>query len=288
MTSSHPVIPLRTTRSDSTLLVRLPRAPGMLVEGVHDSPARILLGLGATSTLELRALAKHHRTPEAVANILGRLAQAAEESASRHRQLDHVVVTGGGTIAAGLLTLLDGYAATVTPPELADPALIPDHGPLDLVIAVTHEALDLDRCREWLARGVPVLPVVARGDLVVIGPIFMTGCSPCPQCVEMHRHDRDPRRGQLLLSPDPGLHDPEQLQVEPAQNALALGLVATLVRCLAQGIPLPRALSLTVRLPYPEVGHHEWTTHPRCQRCAPQPPSEGRLGGEPKPVPAKG
>jgi bacteriocin biosynthesis cyclodehydratase domain-containing protein len=266
MSDRNPVIPLRTSRSGKgSLLIRLPRSAGLLLDGVPAPPEQLLLGLGSTSTLELRALAERRRTPASVAAVLSRLARAAEQAMTRPRLLDHIVLTGGGTVPSGIRPLLATYARRITPPERAHAALTADD-PIDLVIAVTSEALDLARCAAWAARDVPVLPVVARGDLVVIGPLLTAHRSPCARCIELHRVDRDPRRGDLLVSTDPGLHDVDQLDLDPAQAAMVIGLVATLVRCLGQGVPLPPALSLTVRMPYPEVGHHEWTPHPRC-RC---------------------
>lgn len=267
MPDRQSVIPLRTSRSGTgTLLVRLPRAGGLLVGGVPEPPEQLLLGLGSTSTLELRALATRDRTPAPVAAVLSRLARAAERAVTRPRLLGHVVLTGGGLIPPGIRPLLATYARKVTAPEGAGEVLADRETPVDLVIAVTSEALDLERCAAWAARDVPVLPVVARGDLVVIGPLLgMQRAAPCARCIELHRVDRDPPRTELLLSPDPGLHDADQLGLDPAHAAMVIGLLATLVRCLGQGVPLPRALSLTVRMPYPEIGHHEWTPHPRCE-----------------------
>lgn len=266
MTDRHSVIPLRTSRSGTgTLLVRLPRAGGLLVGGVTDPPEQLLLGLGSTSTLELRALATRDRTPAPVAAVLSRLARAAERAVTHPRLLGHVVLTGGGLIPPGIRPLLTTYARKVTPPEGAAGVIADQQAPVDLVIAVTSEALDLERCAAWAARSVPVLPVVARGDLVVVGPLLGMQRGPCARCIELHRVDRDPPRSELLLSPDPGLHDADQLGLDPAHAAMVIGLLATLVRCLGQGVPLPPALSLTVRMPYPEIGHHEWAPHPRCE-----------------------
>ena len=261
------VIPLRASRSGrSTMLLRLPRSTGLLVDGLTEPPESLLLGLGATSTLELRAVAAQDDTPVAVAAVLERLATAAERATALPARLGHVVLTGGGTLADGLLPLLGAYAHRVTPPEHAIAASAPGAARVDLVVAVTSEGLDLERCATWNARAAPVLPVIVRGDLVVIGPVLGAQDSPCARCIEMPRIDRDPRRSELLTAPDPGLHDPDQLDLDPAQAALAVGLVATLVRGLSQGLPIPAALSLTTRMSYPQIGHHAWTPHPRC-RC---------------------
>lgn len=263
MSDPHPVVPLRTSRRGYGLLIRIPHTTGLLVDSTDAEPEQLLLDLGPTSTLELRALAARHRTRPTVATLLTRLAQAAEDASARPQLLDHIVLTGGGPVPVGLRPLLAGYARHITRPEGAD-ALLDRGTPVDLVIPVTCEALDLDRCEAWMATGSPILPVVTRGDVVVIGPLFAAGRSPCPRCVEQHRVDRDPPRRDLLVAPDPGLHDSEQFGLEPAQAATVVGLVATFVRCLSRGVPLPPELSLTVRSPYPEVEHHEWTPHPRC------------------------
>lgn len=257
----RPVVPLRTTRrGEHSLLVRLPRRAPLIVDDVEPDPARALLALGASSSLELHAVADRPSTPAPIADLLDHLARAAERATLSRPVLERILVEGRGTLPASIGEVLRHYALDVVLP--GTPA--DDGRPVGLVVDVTCEALDLDACVGWREQRVPVLPVLVRGDQAVVGPLLPTRGPLCARCLELHRLDRDPHRAHLLAGLDTGLRDPAQLDLDPAHAALVTGLVATLVRCLAHGIPVPPSLSLTARLPYPVVQHHEWVPHPRC------------------------
>lgn len=244
------VVPLRAVRRDeSSVLVRLPHENALVVDELAPATAHLLSTLGASSTAHLVGLAGRSSGPSAA--VLRRLARAAEEAAPMVTGQAHV--RGAGPVAQALRMLVG-----------AD-----DHDPrpagrvADLVVPVTTEALDLDACREWAADGTPVLPVIVRGDRTIVGPL-LDGAGPCARCLELHRCDRDPHRARWLTALGPHLREQPLAQIDPVLAALTSAVAGSWVRAHLSGLAVPPRVSISIRLPWPDLRHHEWSVHPRC------------------------
>ncbi|GAB97167.1 hypothetical protein BJY21_003716 [Kineosphaera limosa] len=140
--------------------------------------------------------------------------------------------------------------------------------PPDLVVIVAEGAVPHQSAESWRRHGVPHLPVVIDGPVLRVGPLVLDS-SPCLECVDRHRGDRDPAWPELLsqLAPNrPGQAQP--VEAESSLRALATGLVATFVFGAIDGHPPPPGLSATYRLPSPQATHHAWRSHAACRGCA--------------------
>lgn len=244
------VVPLRAVRRDEhSVLVRLPAAGALVVDELAEQTADLLSRLGASSTAHLVGLAG--RSDAGSAAVLDKLARVAERSAPRAST--RALVEGDDPIARSLQVLVSGDDPVPRDPSCAD-----------LVLPVTAEALDLDACRAHAAAGRTVLPVIVRGDHTVIGPLLTPDGGPCARCLELHRCDRDPHRARWLTALAPHLRELPIAQLDPVLAALTVAVTAALARAHLRGLTVPPALSVSIRLPWPDLRHHEWRAHPRC------------------------
>ncbi|YAL84045.1 hypothetical protein ACMYYO_04340 [Dermacoccaceae bacterium W4C1] len=259
-------VALRVVRRDTrSVTVHLRHRSPLVAQPLTDAALRLLVGLGRSSSDRLRHLSE--QADPATRELLTRLAAAAERSVHAARRLDHVRIDGIGPISSSLQAVVSEHARLVTFGGESG-----RQEPVSLAVPVTVDALDLEACSRWAERGVAVLPVILRGDLVVVGPLLEPGGTPCARCVELTRCDRDPARarrlagidGNALDQLDPGTHE-----VQAAEIALCSGVVAAWVRARANGIPVPAGVSVSVQPPHPDLRHHAWETHPRCRRCTP-------------------
>jgi len=111
-------------------------------------------------------------------------------------------------------------------------------------------------------RRVPYLAVTVRDGTVIVGPLVRPGHSPCLNCLDLHRRDRDPGwpavSAQLKGGPD--ADDPVETTTALAGAAYAAAQVLAYIDGDA-----PATLGATVELTAP--GHpvrRQWTQHPDC------------------------
>lgn len=258
-----PLVPVETVpRGRGSLLLSLGRLRSLVIEGLPPAQEQAVRRLGATSSIHLRAVARHPSTPKGTAEVLSLLARAAESAALAPAVTGCVVVAGHGALADGIRGVVRGYTHHLTddarPP--ADGEGPPYQRP-DLVLLVTDESLDLRLSERWRAQDVPVLPVVTRAERVVVGPVLGQPGGPCARCIELYRCDRDPGRPAMLASVGTPRGAPPP---DPAVAAIAAGVAGLLVRGLVTNTPLPVGLGLSIEAPFPRIEHHVWRQHPGC------------------------
>lgn len=111
-------------------------------------------------------------------------------------------------------------------------------------------------------RRLPHLAVTVRDGTAVIGPLVRPGQTPCLNCLDMHRRDRDPAwptiAAQLYTTPD--VTDP----IAATTVLLAAGYAAAEVLAHIDG-GVPVTLGTTVEISGPgQERHRPWTPHPGC------------------------
>jgi bacteriocin biosynthesis cyclodehydratase domain-containing protein len=106
------------------------------------------------------------------------------------------------------------------------------------------------------------LAVTVRDGTVVVGPLVRPGHTPCLNCLDLHRLDRDPDwplvAAQLHTTPDP---------VEPLTATTALAGAAYAAEEVLTHIDggTPRTLGATVEITGPgQTSRRRWSHHPRC------------------------
>ena len=206
-----------------------------------------------------------------------------------------LVVDGAGPLTAAVAALLraadlgrvdsGSWAADVADAELREAGPWTGGPHPALVVLVGHGALELRAGEPWRRRGIPVLPVVADGERVVVGPVVGADPAlPCLRCLQLRRTDRDAVWLDVLGRPGPrprggvgdGLDHRAQVVELPAPSpalASAAAGVAAMVAMAALGAdPVPPGVSVEVAGPWPRLDHRRWTRHPACPAHAPGSP----------------
>lgn len=111
-------------------------------------------------------------------------------------------------------------------------------------------------------RRLPHMSVSVRDGTVVVGPLVRPGASPCLNCLDLHRADRDPDwtviAAQLHTSPD--LSEAVTAATLLAAAAFAAEEVLTHI----DG-GLPSTLGATVEISAPgHISRRQWSQHPAC------------------------
>ena len=101
----------------------------------------------------------------------------------------------------------------------------------------------------WQVRGVPLLPVTGRGDDVVVGPLVVSGRTPCLDCVT------------LPPTPSPLAHP------DPATVVLAAAVATVTALGVLRGDLSLGAVSTDIGPAGATVVHRVWTSLPGC-RCS--------------------
>jgi hypothetical protein len=107
------------------------------------------------------------------------------------------------------------------------------------------------------------LMVAIRDGVVVVGPLVPPAGSPCLNCLDLHRRDRDPVWPQLAAQLATG----DDERAEPCEVGTVLtatGFAANEVLCYLDGVA-PATLGATVEITAPgQLRRRTWSTHPRC------------------------
>jgi bacteriocin biosynthesis cyclodehydratase domain-containing protein len=216
----------------------------------------------------------------------------------RRRRNAHVLVTGSSQLAVPIAAILAAAGVGHIDPDLTGFARLGDASPFGLLPADVHRprgiaaaeavrrvapdtdlsALGRDNATfavlvgfaapaaltalSYAARGLAHLAVTVRDGSVVVGPLVRPGVSPCLNCLDLHRRDRDPTwptlAAQLSTAPDTA----DAL----AATTMLLGAAsaaAEVITHLDGGTPL--SLGATVEIIGP--GEHRrrlWAHHPGC------------------------
>jgi len=255
-------------------------AHALLPTGIADAARRRLHG-------EAIALALRHprrSSPPAVA--------------LRRRRAAHVLVTGSSQLVVPIAAVLGSAGVGHLDPDVAGVTRIGDAAPGGLLPEDAHRprgvaAADAVRraapeavlapmrlsratfavlvgfaapaaltALAYGTRRLAHLAVTVRDGTVVVGPLVRPGLTPCLNCLDLHRLDRDPAwrvlSAQLHTGPD-GL-EPVAVTTALAGAAFAADQVLTHI----DG-GRPATLGTTVEIAWPgEDRRRRWTAHPRC------------------------
>lgn len=255
----------------------LRRAPGEIQFGV-DSTGVILTGLSEAESTWLLSLPTLWRMEQvhALAAELGlRRSRVREmwstltrarvvETAPGHRPsptsalaLDLIGAGGPVDLLATNLTRIPGVTLhrASTPPA----RLHPDQPRLMVLV-----------CRDvfFPPAGEPaiVLPVVLGAGAVTVGPLMSaTDVSPCVDCLDHHRAERDGAWptvvGQMRSRPDP-----HRVDAEPDLTLLAVAQTVRVVHLILDDVPPPWGVSWHWEADDTAPVTRYWPPHPRC-RC---------------------
>jgi bacteriocin biosynthesis cyclodehydratase domain-containing protein len=114
----------------------------------------------------------------------------------------------------------------------------------------------------YARRGVPHLSVDVRDGLAVIGPLVPPAGSPCLNCLDLYRRDRDPAWPALAAQLSTGR---DALQPCAVTTALvAVGYAADEVLTFLDG-GTPQTVGATIEIAGPgRERRRTWSPHPRC------------------------
>ena len=248
---------------------------------------------------------------EAAALALRGCAPGTPAEALRRRTGAHVLVSGYGRLAAPIAAALAEAGVGHVDPALSGRAELADAGlgglrPGDAgawrstaageaVIRVAPHA-SLRPLRDGTAtfvvqagaprpaeltalaygrRQLPHLSVDLRDGLAVVGPLVPAAGSPCLNCLDLHRRDRDPAWPALAaqLSTSPGPAQP----LATTTALIAVGYAADeVLRFIDGGEPQTVGTMIEIAGPGRER-RRSWTTHPRCG-CGRRRRPSGRRG----------
>jgi bacteriocin biosynthesis cyclodehydratase domain-containing protein len=106
------------------------------------------------------------------------------------------------------------------------------------------------------------LAVAVRDGTVVVGPLVRPGRTPCLNCLDLHRLDRDPAWSVIAAQ----LHEgPDSAEPLTATTALAAAAYAAAEVLMHIDGGQPRTLGATVEIAGPDQAtRRSWVPHPRC------------------------
>jgi hypothetical protein len=106
------------------------------------------------------------------------------------------------------------------------------------------------------------LAVAVRDGTVVIGPLVRPGASPCLNCLDLHRQDRDPGWRVVAAQLSDGVDQAEPIAATTALAATAFAAAEVLTH-IDGGTPA--TLGATVEISRPgQVRRRQWSLHPQC------------------------
>lgn len=263
-----------------------------LVVGAHTLlPRGLVEPLRARMAAEAAALAMRDEGCETPAQVLRRRIAARVRVAGRGRLglpiavalaaagVGHVDPALAGVVEAG--ELMAGTAAPDEPPRhrssaaaraIAQVAPGTRTGPLPRHTAATFVVqvgpLPEPAALHALAhRGVAHLAVTVRDGTVLVGPLVPPAGSPCLNCVDLHRADRDPVWPMLAAQLSAAPAESRRATSEACATATALAATAYTVGEVLGYLAgeKPRTLGATVEISGPgELRRRSWSPHPRC------------------------
>jgi bacteriocin biosynthesis cyclodehydratase domain-containing protein len=218
--------------------------------------------------LDLEAAALALRGPHAQAGVTIRRRLAAQ-----------VLVTGASHLAVPIASTLASAGVGHLDPDLNGVTRFADVAPAGLLPSDAERPRGVaaaDAVRRAVGFGAPAtltalshgtrrlahLAVAVRDGTVVVGPLVRPGLTPCLNCLDLHRLDRDPGwrivAAQLHTGPDIA----EPVAVTTALTGAAFAAAEVLAH-IDGGTP--NTLGATVEIAGPgESTRRRWTQHPRC------------------------
>jgi bacteriocin biosynthesis cyclodehydratase domain-containing protein len=216
----------------------------------------------------------------------------------RRRLAAHVLITGASHLAVPIAAILASAGVGHLDPNLRGLARLADAAPAGLLPsdadrprgvaaaeAVRRAAPDVDlapltrrsatfavlvgfaapatlTALAYGTRRLAHLAVSVRDGTVVVGPLVQPGRSPCLNCLDLHRLDRDPAWSVVAAQ----LHDgPDTAEPITATTALAAAAYAAAEVLAHIDGGQPTTLGATVEIAGPDKAtRRSWVPHPRC------------------------
>lgn len=236
---------------------------------------------------------------EALALALRRPRRGGPPAAAlRRRRAAHVLVTGTTQLVVPIAAVLGSAGVGHLDPDVTGLARLADAAPGGLLPADAHRPrgiaaadavrraapeTELARLRlsratfavlvgfaaptaltalSYGSRRLAHLAVTIRDGTVVVGPLVRPGRTPCLNCLDLHRLDRDPAWRVLAAQLHTG---PERIEPIAATTALAGAAFAAeeVLTHIDGGRPI--TVGTTVEIAWPgQDRRRRWTHHPRC------------------------
>lgn len=257
-------------------------------------------------------LRRRLRTEVAALALSGTGAPATPAQILRRRRAARIVVTGHGRLAAPVALALAAAGVGHVRPALPGPAPPADPmlalvaaeggdslgtavsraieraapgtrtGPVhrreaSFVIQVGGPAPATLAAARYAHRRLPHLVVGLRDGTAVVGPLVPPAGTPCLNCVDLHRADRDPDWPSLAAQlAGPPADEPYTVTTAMVAAGVA---AAEVLRYLDGGVPetLGATLEITGSAP---PRRRSWSPHPQCH-CAKRPRRRAARSGEP-------
>jgi bacteriocin biosynthesis cyclodehydratase domain-containing protein len=283
-------------RAEAASILATLRAAGFVVDAAALNLSRLPEATRRRLDNETTALAL--RPPAGLGNGPAVFVPAQAATRIQRRLQAHVVVSGASRLAVPIACTLASSGIGHVDPSLDGMTKLTDAAPAGLMptdahrprVAAAGEALrrvapevevaPLSRARATFAvlvgftapasltalsygtRRLAHLAVSVRDGTVVVGPLVRPGSSPCLNCLDLHRSDRDPDWGTIAaqLQTTPELPETVTAATILAGAAFAAEEVLTHI----DG-GRPTTLGATVEISAPgRTTRRQWTQHPRC------------------------
>jgi bacteriocin biosynthesis cyclodehydratase domain-containing protein len=278
--------------------------------------AGLVVDLHALYPVELPESARRRLVGEANALALDLPASAPTPAARlRRRQAAHVVLTGSSQLAVPIATVLGAAGVGHVDPEVSGVTRLGDAAPAGLLPGDAHRprgvaAAEAVRRAAPDTRLTPLRPgtatfavlagfsapaaltalshasrrlahlsVTIRDGVVVVGPLVWPGRSPCLNCLDLHRRDRDPAWPTVSAQ----LHTGQDTADPVAAATLLVGAAyaaAEVLTYIDGGEPATLGATVEIERPGRET-RRQWAPHADCGCVRAGAPSAGRSGGSP-------
>ncbi len=267
-------------RPDGGIQLGTDASGGLVLDGLTHDDVQLLARIDGRSTRDdltahpSRAGLVSPRA-EQLLDLLGAAGLVTDPSPPSAMRQRVVLVDGAGPVARALAAQLSdiGVGAIRSGPYAVDAADATGARP-DLVLVVGPAPVAPGRVQPLRARGIRHLVVAIAEASAVLGPLVTPGRSPCLECLDRQRADRDAGWPAALEGLAVGA--PEAVACEPTLAALATGLAVAVTVAALQG-QCPGGVTLEVGLPWPRVVQRQWSAHPACG-CGAGRSGEERLG----------
>ncbi len=298
-------------------------ATGALLHALRE--AGLVIGAHALVPTDLTEPVRRRLATEAAALALRGAPDASPAQALRRRAAAHVMISGYGRLAAPIAAALAQAGVGHVDPALSGETSLHDAAPGGLLpadagrwrstaagdaVVRVAPATDVRPIRggkatfivqagmsrpaelaalSYARRGVAHLSVDIRDGVAVVGPLVPPAGSPCLNCLDLHRRDRDPAWPALAAQLSTGQEAFQPCAVTTA--LVAVGYAADEVLTYLDG-GTPQTVGATVEITGPgRERRRTWPPHPRCdcrrrRRPAGRSPSVGSATPTTGPAPA--
>jgi hypothetical protein len=154
-------------------------------------------------------------------------------------------------------------------------------GATSFVVQVGHGVPAELAAHAYARRALPHLLIEERDASILVGPLVTPAGSPCLNCLDLHRRDRDPAWpalvAQLATAPD------EEAATSTSTTLIAVGVAAATILDYIDGGADSTMIGASIEIAPPsQLRRRSWEPHPRCdclrraRRPRPGQPRPGR------------